>query len=52
LSQGRFRWWPDTGALQAQQLSAHELQLLLWNGNPVAAPVGAVWKKNRGIGIF
>jgi hypothetical protein len=45
LSQGRFRWWPDTGDLQVQQLAAHELQLLLWNGNPAAAVVGAMWKK-------
>ena len=45
LSQGQFRWWPDTGDLQAQQLAAHELQLLLWNGNPAAAVVGAMWKK-------
>jgi len=26
-------------------LAAHELQLLLWNGNPYAASVGAMWKK-------
>ncbi|MBM9539249.1 IS66 family insertion sequence element accessory protein TnpB, partial [Desulfobulbus alkaliphilus] len=31
LSQGRFRWWPDKGDLQAQRLAALELQLLLWN---------------------
>ena len=45
LSQGRFRWWPDIGDRKAQQLAAHELQLLLWNGNPAAAVVGAMWKK-------
>lgn len=45
LSQGRFRWWPDKGDLQAHRLAALELQLLLWNGNPADAPVGAMWKK-------
>jgi len=45
LSQGRFRWWPDKGDLQAQRLAALELQLLLWNGNPADAPVDAMWKK-------
>jgi transposase len=45
LSQGRFRWRPDAQDRQAQQLAAHELQLLLWNGNPDTAPVAGMWKK-------
>lgn len=45
LSQGRFRWWPGTIDRRSQLLAAHEVQLLLWNGNPRAASVGAMWKK-------
>lgn len=44
LSKGRFRWWPKPGDRQAQVLAAHEVQLLLWNGNPAAA-TGEMWKK-------
>ena len=37
LSKGRFRWWP-----QGKDLAAHQLQALLWNGDPdTTAPL---WK--------
>lgn len=42
LSQGRFRWWPEGGTVQA--LQAHQAQLLLAAGNP-AAPAAPVWRK-------
>lgn len=45
LSTGRFRWWPDRFNGETKLLAAHELQLLLWNGNPQTAPIGAMWKK-------
>lgn len=45
LSQGRFRWWPATNDRRTRQLAAHELQLLLWNGNPDTSPIGRMWKK-------
>ena len=45
LSQGRFRWWPETGELQCQRLAAHELQLLLWNGNPASAKTTRMWRE-------
>lgn len=45
LSQGRFRWWPAANDRQTRLLAAHELQLLLWNGNPDASPIGRMWKK-------
>jgi len=32
LSKGRFRWWPKGESLHS--LAAHELQALIWNGNP------------------
>jgi len=31
---GRFRWWPTDGVGKQKTLMAHELQLLIWNGNP------------------
>ena len=45
LSKGCFRWWPGKSDQPAKLLAAHELQLLLWNGNPCAASVGTMWKK-------
>lgn len=44
LSRGRFNWWPEKLDRQAQLLAAHEVQLLLWNGNPEAASA-VLWKK-------
>jgi transposase len=44
LSQGRFTWWPsDQGA--SCQLSARELAILLWNGNPVQARMAQDWRQ-------
>jgi transposase len=45
LSTGRFSWWPETQTDTAQNLAVHELQLLLWNGNPKLADVAPMWKK-------
>ncbi len=45
LSKGRFRWWPENGHAGASRLDAHELQLLIWNGNPLGAQVAPSWKK-------
>jgi transposase len=44
LSQGRFKWWPNGGHERVKQLAAHELQLLIWNGNPSNAQVAPTWK--------
>ena len=44
LSQGRFRWWPtstDAGAT----LRAHELQVLLWGGDPTATSAPPDWRR-------
>lgn len=46
LSKGRFRWWPKKNpARRHRVLAVHELQLLMWNGNPGRAEVGPLWKK-------
>ena len=44
LSSGRFRWWPGPTGQAACRLEAHQLQLLIWNGNPVAAQAAAAWR--------
>ncbi len=43
LSQGRFRWWP-TAPTPSTSLSARELSILLWNGNPDRAQLAPVWR--------
>lgn len=43
LSQGRFHWWP-TRASPSVALSARELSILLWNGNPERAQLAPVWR--------
>jgi transposase len=39
LSQGRFRYWPRSGSLQA-----HELQVLLRGGDPEATGAAQPWR--------
>jgi len=45
LSQGRFQWWPQSGGQPARGLDPHELQLLLWNGNPTGAKTAPLWRR-------
>ena len=44
LSTGRFHWWPRQGQDGVAQLNVHELQLLLWNGDPTQAKVAPMWR--------
>lgn len=44
LSKGRFKWWPKNAHDESYQLAAHELQMLIWNGNPQKNNV-FIWKK-------
>jgi transposase len=44
LSKGRFSWWPENGKGPITTLAVHELQLLIWNGNPARAQVAPLWK--------
>ena len=48
LSRGRFRWWPSDDVGEMKILMAHELQLLIWNGNPAAGQVAPLWKELSG----
>jgi len=44
LSVGRFRWWPDHEEETVSVLAVHELQLLIWNGDPGSAEVSGMWR--------
>ena len=44
LSQGRFSWWPKTTEQKVCRLEAHQMQLLLWNGNPDRTSAAPMWK--------
>jgi transposase len=44
LSVGRFSWWPCAGGQKTYRLDAHQMQLLLWNGNPDRTSAAPMWK--------
>lgn len=44
LSAGHFSWWPAGDGASARRLAVHELQLLLWNGDPARACAAAAWR--------
>ena len=44
LSQGRFGWWPSGGQQPTLGLDVHQLQLLIWNGNPNHAQAAPMWR--------
>jgi transposase len=50
LSKGHFLWWPARTDCKVSQLAAHDLQLLLWNGNPENAHVAPMWKRVQPLG--
>jgi len=43
LSRGRFRWWPESDQ-STMRVLAHELQTLIWNGQPRAAMTAPMWR--------
>ena len=45
LSQGRFGWWPQVGVEPIFGLDAHQLQWLLWNGDPSRTPAAPMWRR-------
>lgn len=44
LSQGCFTWWPTTADARVP-LSARELMILLWNGDPERAQMAQDWRR-------
>lgn len=45
LSTGKFQWWPETRDEGLHTLEAHQLLLLIWNGDPLEAKTGPLWRK-------
>lgn len=45
LSKGKFNWWPTKGQGIDKPLDAHELQMLIWNGDPFHTQVAPIWRK-------
>ena len=44
FSQGRLNWWPATSQA-SERLTARELQILLWNGNPKTVALAEDWRR-------
>jgi len=44
LSQGRYNWWPAPGGEAVLPVQPHQLQLLLWNGDPTRALAAPLWR--------
>jgi len=44
LSAGRFNWWPKGDQGPSLRLEAHQLQMLLWNGNPTEVKTAPLWR--------
>src|SRR5215831_6058746 len=44
LSQGCFTWWPQTADARVP-LSARELLIVLWNGDPEGAHMAQDWRR-------
>ena len=45
LSSGHFRWLGGAQASKVTSLAAHELQVLLWNGDPTRLDIPNSWRK-------
>lgn len=45
LSKGRFRWWPERGDEASAPLRAHELQVLMYGGDPGSTRAAPVWRR-------
>jgi len=49
LSQGRFQWWPKNCAESVHGLDAHQLLLLIWNGDPSASNTAPFWRRVKAL---
>jgi transposase len=51
LSTGRFRFWPKDGEGGTKALEAHQVQLLLYGGDPAAGDTALQpWRRLRSVG--
>lgn len=44
LSEGKFKWWPKSRNDAVKRLDVHELQMLIWNGDPAQSTVAPKWR--------
>lgn len=44
LSTGRFQCWPTAADTHVTELAAHQFQVLLFGGDPIAAKAAPVWR--------
>lgn len=44
LAEGKLRWWPKSRET-TKNLNVSQLQILLWNGNPMTAQIAPDWKR-------
>jgi len=44
LSRGRFAAWSQLGTGPQQRLTTHQLQTLLWNGDPAQTTTAPAWR--------
>ena len=44
LSEGRFTWWPRGGERASLRVQPHQLQMLLWNGDPTHVKTAPMWR--------
>jgi len=49
LSKGRFRYWPTSAENSSSALQAHELQVLLRDGDPMQTKASPDWRAVRRI---
>ena len=49
LSSGHFRWWPEgtEAGESARALAVHELEVLLWGGDPLSTKAAPTWRPVR-----
>jgi transposase len=45
LSQGRFRYWPESGGAAQRELLVHELGVLLAGGDPTRTHAAPQWRR-------
>lgn len=45
LSQGKFRYWPESGGAVHRELLAHELGVLLVGGDPARTHAAPQWRR-------
>jgi len=50
LSAGRFRWWPTSSNGGGLVLEAHQIQLLLYNGDPTMTQAQPAWRRVTPVG--